>query len=79
MIASFIIAGVPDVPRDVKVQIHRENKLEQQLLFDDGSGNDNQGKEQSIGKQTSTGFDPAGTMTAKEVPPFDYLTPFDAR
>ena len=37
MIAAIIIAAVPDVPRDVKVQMHRENELEQQLLFDDGN------------------------------------------
>ena len=71
MIASFIIAGVPDVPRDVKVQIHRENELEQQLLFDDGNGNEVQPKESKIGNKTSNGYDLDGTMTAKEIPNFD--------
>ena len=68
MIASFIVAAVPDVPRDVKVQIHRENELEQQMLFDDGNNHSN-GKES--GNCASNGFNPDGTMTAKDIPSFD--------
>ena len=68
MIASFIIAAVPDVPKDVKVQIHRENELEQQMLFDDG--NDHGNRKASIANN-SNGFDPDGTMTAKDIPSFD--------
>ena len=65
MIASFIIAAVPDVPRDVKVQIHRENELEQQMMFDDGNeeGNEKESK--------TNGFHPENTMTAKDIPSFD--------
>ena len=69
MIAAVIIAAVPDVPRDVKVQMHRENELEQQLLFDDG--NEDQGQEMKTSHQTSNGAGLAGTMTAKEIPPID--------
>ena len=69
MIASFIIAAVPDVPRDVKVQIHRENELEQQMLFDDSNVNGDQNKEK-IGNLSSP-VDPGTTMTATEIPSFD--------
>ena len=68
MIASFIVAAVPDVPREVKVQIHRENELEQQMLFDDGNDHGN-GKESQ--RKNSNGFNPDGTMTAKDIPSFD--------
>ena len=69
MIAAVIIAAVPDVPRDVKVQMHRENELEQQLLFDDG--NEDQGQEMKTSHQISNGAGLASTMTAKEIPPID--------
>ena len=69
VIASFIIAIVPDVPRDVKVQMHRENELEQQMLFEDGSGNGDQNNDK-IGS-LSTPVDPGSTMTAKEIPSFN--------
>ena len=69
MIAAVIIAAVPDVPREVKVQMHRENELEQQLLFDDG--NEDQGQEMKTSHQTSNGTGLASTMTAKEIPPID--------
>ena len=26
---------IPDVPKDVKLQIHRENEMEKQMLFED--------------------------------------------
>ena len=68
MIASFIVAAVPDVPRDVKVQIHRENELEQQMMFEDGHEEGN-GKESEHHK--SNGFQPDNTMTAKDIPSFD--------
>ena len=47
---------IPDVPKEVKVQIHRENELEKEILFEDdedvknsdmlyrGSVRDTQGK-----------------------------------
>ena len=69
MIASFIIAAVPDVPRDVKVQIHRENELEQQMLFDESNGDVVLNDEKN--SENQKGFDPGNTMTAKEIPPFD--------
>ena len=68
MIASFIVAAVPDVPREVKVQIHRENELEQQMLFDDGN---DQGNGKGSEYNNSNGFNPDGTMTAKDIPSFD--------
>ena len=68
MIASFIVAAVPDVPKDVKVQIHRENELEQQMLFDDGNDH---GNRKASTAHNSNGFDPDGTMTAKDIPSFD--------
>ena len=69
MIAAVIIAAVPDVPRDVKVQMHRENELEQQLLFDDG--NEDQGQAMNTSHQNSNGVGLSSTMTAKEIPPLD--------
>ena len=69
MIASFIVAAVPDVPRDVKVQIHRENELEQQMLFDDGNG-DNEGNQEKE-TRNQNGYESGRIMTAKEVKPFD--------
>ena len=69
MIAAVIIAAVPDVPREVKVQMHRENELEQQLLFDDGYEDQDQGMKTS--HQTSNGTGLASTMTAKEIPSID--------
>ena len=29
------MAAIPDVPKDVKVQIYRENELEKEILFED--------------------------------------------
>ena len=29
------MAAIPDVPKEVKVQIHREIELEKEILFDD--------------------------------------------
>ena len=69
MIAAIIIAAVPDVPREVKVQMHRENELEQQLLFDDG--NEDPGQAMNTTHQNSNGAGLASTMTAKEIPPID--------
>ena len=69
MIAAIIIAAVPDVPRDVKVQMHRENELEQQLLFDDG--NEDQDQAMRTSHQNSNDVGLASTMTAKEIPPLD--------
>ena len=65
-IGSFIMGVTPDVPRDVKVQMHRENELEQQMLFDEGNENAHQNSD-TMDKQD----DPESTMTAKEIPAFD--------
>ena len=35
MVAGLIMGIIPDVPQEVKVQIHRENELEKQILFED--------------------------------------------
>jgi hypothetical protein len=29
------MAAIPDVPKDVRIQIYRENELEKEILFDD--------------------------------------------
>ena len=31
---------IPDVPKDVKLQIHRENEMEKQMLFEDEGDNE---------------------------------------
>ena len=31
---------IPDVPKDVKLQIHRENEMEKQMLFEDEEDNE---------------------------------------
>ena len=43
-------------------------ELEQQMLFDDGNDHGN-GKEPE--RKNSNGFNPDGTMTAKDIPSFD--------
>ena len=34
-IAGVLTNAIPDVPKDVKLEIHRENEMERQMLFED--------------------------------------------
>ena len=34
-IAGLLMNAIPDVPKDVKLEIHRENEMERQMLFED--------------------------------------------
>ena len=34
-IAAILMNAIPDVPKDVKLEIHRENEMERQMLFED--------------------------------------------
>ena len=57
---------IPDTPHDVKVQIHRENLLEQQIMFEENNENDGHNNEK-LHQDPST--DCETTITASEVPP----------
>ena len=39
-IAGLLMNVIPDVPKDVKLQIHRENEMEKQMLFEDEGDNE---------------------------------------
>ena len=66
-ISGFIITLIPDIPREVKVQIHRENQLEQQIMFDDGDTSLRRASEYQLNEDYHGGNNT--TMTAAEIPP----------